>query len=335
MATAKKTKSGNYRCLIYVGKDENGKRKYKSFTAATKKEAERLATMWSADNVEKSEYPTFEEAAEKYIELRRNEMSVNTVREYYRMVKKDLAEFKKTPVNQITEEILQDYINRNSKRSSKTLKNRICFAISVIEKAIRQQTGYRFMYPQYIKKEIVVPEIDEIKRLLKETEGSDMHLPIALAAMCGLRRSEITSISELKDGYITVKESEARDDSGNWIKQSRTKTVAGTRKIKVPDMIADELKNTEYPYVEMNPAMITEEFRKIKKKGGYDFRFHDLRHFCASFLMTMNYPNKYIISYMGHGSEDMVNKVYYHTFKKESTEMENKMYATLNATFPQ
>ena len=45
MATAKKLPSGKYRCLIYIGM-ENEKRKYKSFTANTKKEAEFLATQY-------------------------------------------------------------------------------------------------------------------------------------------------------------------------------------------------------------------------------------------------------------------------------------------------
>ena len=39
MATAKKLKSGSWRCLVYDCM-EDGKRKYKSFTAPTKKEAE-------------------------------------------------------------------------------------------------------------------------------------------------------------------------------------------------------------------------------------------------------------------------------------------------------
>ena len=36
MATAKKLDSGSWRCLAFIGM-ENGKRKYKSFTAPTKK----------------------------------------------------------------------------------------------------------------------------------------------------------------------------------------------------------------------------------------------------------------------------------------------------------
>lgn len=39
MATAKKLPSGSWRCLVYTGTDINGRRKYKSFTAGTKREA--------------------------------------------------------------------------------------------------------------------------------------------------------------------------------------------------------------------------------------------------------------------------------------------------------
>lgn len=37
MATAKKLPSGNFRVRVYVGVGANGKKKYKSFTATTKK----------------------------------------------------------------------------------------------------------------------------------------------------------------------------------------------------------------------------------------------------------------------------------------------------------
>ena len=47
MAKAKKLPSGMWRVLLYDGKDDNGKRKYKSFTAATKKQAEADAALYS------------------------------------------------------------------------------------------------------------------------------------------------------------------------------------------------------------------------------------------------------------------------------------------------
>ena len=46
MAKAKKLPSGSWRVLLYVGTDENGKKKRKSITADTKKEAELLAAQY-------------------------------------------------------------------------------------------------------------------------------------------------------------------------------------------------------------------------------------------------------------------------------------------------
>ena len=40
---ARKLPSGSWRARLFLGEDEHGKKHYKSFTAATKREAERLA----------------------------------------------------------------------------------------------------------------------------------------------------------------------------------------------------------------------------------------------------------------------------------------------------
>ena len=54
MASARKLPSGNYRVNLFIGM-ENGKRKYKSFTAPTKKEAELLAAQYNVERKEKTE----------------------------------------------------------------------------------------------------------------------------------------------------------------------------------------------------------------------------------------------------------------------------------------
>ena len=68
MASAKKLPSGNWRVSLYIGLDEKGKRKYKSFTAGTKKEAEFLAAQYNQNHIEinRSEMP-LSYAIERYI----------------------------------------------------------------------------------------------------------------------------------------------------------------------------------------------------------------------------------------------------------------------------
>ncbi|MBS6563919.1 MAG: site-specific integrase, partial [Clostridiales bacterium] len=74
MATAKKLPSGRWRCLVYVGKSENGKRKYKSCTADSKKEAIALAADMQL-NYELARNPlklTLGQAIDRYIDNRSN-----------------------------------------------------------------------------------------------------------------------------------------------------------------------------------------------------------------------------------------------------------------------
>ena len=68
MATARVLPSGQWRCLVFDGM-ENGKRKYKSFTAATKNDAELQAKQYLADPSRKSRDRklTVKDAIERYI----------------------------------------------------------------------------------------------------------------------------------------------------------------------------------------------------------------------------------------------------------------------------
>ena len=86
MATAKKLPSGSWRCLIYTGNDKNGKRQYKSFTAATKREAEYLATQYMVSLEEhkkqKKSDALFSDALSQYIASKTPVLSPSTIRGY-------------------------------------------------------------------------------------------------------------------------------------------------------------------------------------------------------------------------------------------------------------
>ena len=95
MATAKKLPSGAYRCLIFIGKDANGKRQYKSFTAGTKKEAEYLASQYLIEADQKKKQKSerlFCDELESYITGKEAVLSPSTIKGYkniQRMLKRD------------------------------------------------------------------------------------------------------------------------------------------------------------------------------------------------------------------------------------------------------
>lgn len=71
---ARKLPSGSWRARLFLGEDENGKKHYKSFTAATKREAERLALNYAEERATPDRI-TFKDALTRYIESKSNVLS--------------------------------------------------------------------------------------------------------------------------------------------------------------------------------------------------------------------------------------------------------------------
>ena len=94
MPKAQKLPSGNWRVRVYDGKDQNGKDRYKSFTAPTKKQAEYLAAEYAATKKigeQASDDKTLAECYARYIEIKRNTLSPTTVLEYERAAQRRTA----------------------------------------------------------------------------------------------------------------------------------------------------------------------------------------------------------------------------------------------------
>ena len=124
MAKAKKLPSGNWRVQVYAG-EENGKRKYKSFTASSKKEAEYLAAEWARDKKDREQGNiTVKEAMSRYIESKENIISPSTCREYLRMVSHFPQELLQARLDSLSQESVQQAINVLTRgHSAKTVRN--------------------------------------------------------------------------------------------------------------------------------------------------------------------------------------------------------------------
>ena len=86
MANAKKLPSGSWRVQAFSHKDPvTGKRIYKSFTASTKAEAQRMAAEFMCSVREADGNPTVAECVDRYIESKTGVLSPSTVRGYKRV----------------------------------------------------------------------------------------------------------------------------------------------------------------------------------------------------------------------------------------------------------
>ena len=134
MATAKKLPSGQYRTLAYDFTDASGKRHYKSFTAATKKESEYLAAEYALNHSEKrTENYTFKEARKLYVESKCNVLSPATIRGY-KKTGTYYQELDNYRLKDIKQSVITNWINNFSQtHSPKTTRNAHGFVSAVLK----------------------------------------------------------------------------------------------------------------------------------------------------------------------------------------------------------
>ena len=67
---------------------------------------------------------------------------------------------------------------------------------------------------------------------------------------------------------------------------------------------------------------------------GKHYSFHELRHYCASVMIMLGIPVKYIADYLGHETEDMVNRVYGHVMADKKDEMFDRLELYYSKVIP-
>lgn len=111
MATARKTPNGRYRIRVY----DKHLQKYISFTADTKKKAEKLAADWQVGAAIKAANITIRDRAEEYIALRSNKLSPATIDKYRESLDNQLSkEFLDLRLDRLTDKNIISEVNRLS-----------------------------------------------------------------------------------------------------------------------------------------------------------------------------------------------------------------------------
>lgn len=312
--------SGTFRARVYIGKNAAGKPVYKSLTGQTKgglrkKIAE--VTLHKADMMIDNAV-TVGDALQHFIDDRKPVLSPATVRGYLtidRTLKKEYARFYTSECHSAD---LQALINDmlRSGRSAKTVRNYVAVIRSAIENA--GQKPKEAVLPAREKVGYHIPTDNEIKQLLAFVKGSDLEVAVHLG-LCGMRRSEICGIrgDDVTGTRLHVQRAIVKNPDGGWITKG-TKTYSSDRYIIITASDADYIKKNGYAYKSVPTALSDNFHHAVLRAGLPAFRFHDLRHFFASYAHNvLRLSDKQIQALGGWRSNYTLQSVYEHSMNDE------------------
>ena len=318
MAKITTTKSGLYTTQVFIGRDLNGKRITKRITAKTKRELKMLEAKLKTSRTD----PTYSsltlgEAYDRYISSKANVISPSTLREYRRAADRDFPLLLPLPLSQLTNEIVQTAVNEIAAvNSPKTVRNKYYLLESVL-KAYAPDLRLNVRLPQKIKCNPYIPTEDEVLRLINAADDF-IRVPVLLASMGGLRRSEIAALTpaDFSDTGVVIDKAKVRGENGYDIKPP--KTAAGYRFSPLSrDVIREALA---WKYFGTTPEKIEKRFHALAQSVGVPVTFHKLRHFYCTELLTQGFDPKTICLYGGWESVAMVFEIYGHAMQSRETD---------------
>lgn len=190
--------------------------------------------------------------------------------------------------------------------------------------------------PKIIKEEIRPLNVEEVRILFDTVSGHPLEAIYILAVTAGLRRGEILGLYwqdvDLNTGSLQVKRSLSFTKEGPIFVPPKTAKgkrsislskicVEALRKLKTSQEKTKENWTADYSLVFPNDLgeprrsrnVLNTSFKRIKKKGNLpDIRFHDLRHTCATLLLTKGVHPKIVQELLGHSSISITLDTYSH-----------------------
>lgn len=210
--------------------------------------------------------------------------------------------------------------------------------LAVMNKLIPMNPCQFVVLPKNERFEAKFYDTDQLQQLYKAIEGERILPLIKITAFYGLRRSELLGLQKdsinLQARTMTIKHTVCKVTK--IVEKNKTKNASSFRTFPLTDEAieifktaeADEQRNRKIfgeKYHENNyvfkwpdgrpysPDYVSHRFRELLKKHNLPhIRFHELRHSCASILITMGFSLKDIQEWLGHSDIKMTANIYAH-----------------------
>lgn len=329
MPKAKKKANGQWRVTVYDYKDSAGRIHQKTFTADTKREAERMANEYKT-GPSLSDL-TVGEAVKGYIDSKKNVLSPSTHRSYMSIYRThfESSKFGSVKLTSLDNVAVQRFIS-DLDLSPKSVRN-ISGLLTASVQMYAPNKSFQTTLPARKRPELHTPTTPEVEALIEVVKDDrELYICILLCAFGPLRRSEACAVRyediDYKSNSVTVRRARVLNSDKEWIYKDMPKTDSSYRTVILPsDVIAAIGRGFGYVISESTPVALSDRMTRVLKRENLPhFRMHDLRHYSASILHAIGIPDQYIMARGGWKTDNVMKRVYRDTLSDVEQEMNQK-----------
>lgn len=269
----------------------------------------------------------------------------------------------------VTRNTIQTYVNEKSENgridgkgglSAKTVKKQFIILKQTLSEAVKNglitvNPSDYVKLPKFQRYEAKFYTVEQINNMLGSIKNEQIFPLVYFTVIYGLRRSEVLGLKWDSVNYdnntLYIKHTVVYGDE--IIEKDTTKTNSSRRSYPLTDevinilnnlqlkeqenkkLFGNEYVNNDYifkwdngsPY---SPDYITKKFSKLLEEHNLPhIRFHDLRHSCASLLVSNNFSMKDIQEWLGHSNFSTTANIYAHLDVKRKNNIANSMSDTI------
>jgi len=283
-----------------------------------------------------------------WVESQKGKVEESTQQGYLNVLNKHIYPYfsaKRIKLNNISAHDISKYYDFKLKQglSPSTIKKhhaniRKCLKSAVIEDLISANYADRVELPKVEQYNAAFFDSEQIKNLLDKAKDCEIEHIIILCVYYGLRRSEVLGLKwdAVNFNNNTIRICNTVTYMYTMCEKERTKNSSSNRTLPLIPVVREYLlslkKNQEenrklfgncyqesdYICVKMDGSRITphaasRKFRTFLKNNGFPhIRLHDLRHSCASLLISQGIDIKVIQEWLGHSSIATTGNIYGH-----------------------
>jgi integrase len=349
---------GNWYAVLDVFDSETGKRKRKwhKLDATGKKEAETekaaLITQLATGAYIDPQKTTLAEYLERWLTATKPSVSPRTFERYSELIGKNInpllgsTPLKKLNGLQIAGAYTKALESGRRDGGGGLSAQTVVHMHRVLRGALKQAVLWKLVHfneaaavkpPRPDKRRMNTYDMNQTAAMLDALKGERIYIPALLAALCGLRRGEISALRwgrvDLDNGNLKIEESAEQMNGSVRLKEPKS---GRSRTVALPASVRDELRAHKLKQAQdllkigvrvtnesfvaaledgsmMQPTFITHEWvRAIGFTALPRIRFHDLRHAHATHMLSSGVHPKVASERLGHSKVGITLDLYSH-----------------------